>query len=176
MVQGPGRSLRFRTLALLFGVAVGTILANHPAVADEILKLEAGQAAIIFMVDGKGRSGEMLVRDAKQPAPVWASVLGPASVRQFTVRPGSYAVLLSPTQKTIAVAAAAGRATVLSLAGTSPDGAYLLNEQNEVAPADLEQTAVPTFITERRLPAAAYAPTSLDARGAGLTFVLRADF
>ena len=121
-------------------------------------------------------TGELQVRDGKQPAPVWASVLAPASVRQFTVRPGSYAVVLAPARKTIDVAVSSGRATVVALVGTAPDGGYVWREQSDVAPSELEQTGVPLFIVERRLAPASYAPTSLDARGAGLTFVLRADF
>ena len=167
--RSPRRMLRL-SLALLATVC-GAAVAS-----EELLTLEPGQGAIVFMIDGQGRAGELQVRDGKQPAPVWASVLAPASVRQFTVRPGSYAVVLAPARKTIDVAVSSGRATVVALVGTAPDGGYVWREQSDVTPSELEQTGVPLFIVERRLAPASYAPTSLDARGAGLTFVLRADF
>ena len=84
--------------------------------------------------------------------------------------------MLAPARKTIDVAVSSGRATVVALVGTAPDGGYVWREQSDVAPSELEQTGVPLFIVERRLAPASYTPTSLDARGAGLTFVLRADF
>jgi hypothetical protein len=145
------------------------------AVADDLVTLSGKQAAIVFLVDGQGRSGEMQVRDRQGQTAVWGSVLVPASMLQFTVSPGAYNVQLAPRQQAIAVSAVAGHATVISLTGADVDGAYRWQSQSEVAPVDIEQTAMPDFILEKRIPPAGYAPTSLDGQGTGLTFVFRTD-
>ena len=153
--------------------AVGAACLPVGAAADELVTLSRDQAAIVFLVDGQGRGGEMQVRDRQGQAAVWGSVLSPAGMLQFTVSPGAYTVLLAPSRQPIAVSAVAGHATVISLTGADVDGAYRWQSQSEVAPADIGETAMPGFIQDRRIPPAGYAPTSLDGRGTGLTFVFR---
>ena len=163
-----------RSLCLL-----ATILAmaatTGGARAQDLVKLKADQAAIIFVVSGQGRSGDIEVRDPQHASPIWATLLSQASVRQFTVRPGSYSIDLAPGAKPVAVAAVAGHATIVSLQGGASDGSYRWTAQSEVAPEQIDQTVLPSFIDDNRITEAGYAPTSLDEHGAGLTFVFRTD-
>jgi hypothetical protein len=163
-----------RSLGLLLMV-VALVTATEAARAQDLVKLKANQAAIIFVVSSQGRSGDIEVRDSQHASPIWATLISQASVRQFTVRPGSYSVDLSPGAKPVAVAAVAGHATVVSLQGGTPDGAYRWLAQSEVAPEQIDQTVLPSFIDDNRITEAGYAPTSLDEHGAGLTFVFRSD-
>jgi hypothetical protein len=170
-----------RTIALI-ARSLGVVLAilafaemTGTAAAQDVIKLKADQAAIIFVVSGQGRSGDMQVRDSQHASPIWATLLSQASVRQFTVRPGAYNLDLSPGAKPVAVAAVAGHATIVSLQGGAPDGTYRWLAQSEVAPEEIDQTVLPSFIDENRIAEAGYAPTSLDEHGAGLTFVFRSD-
>jgi hypothetical protein len=174
MPHRPVRSFSAPRLAVAAACLAAALAATgRAAAADEVVKLAADQAAIIFLIDGQGRGGDLQVRDRQGQAVVWGSVLSPASVLQFTVNPGAYVVLLAPNQQAIPLAAVAGHATVISLTGTGPDGAYRWQSQSEVAPAEIDQTAVPGFIDDKRIAPSGYAPTSLSGRGAGLTFVFR---
>jgi hypothetical protein len=170
------RSIAFgaRPLGVLLVILAAAVTAG-PAVAQDVVKLKADQAAIIFVVSGQGRSGDMQVRDAQHQSPIWATLLSQASVRQFTVRPGAYSLDLSPGAKPIALAAVAGHATIVSLQGGAADGAYRWLAQSEVAPNEIDRTVLPNFIDENRIAESGYAPTSLDEHGAGLVFVFRSD-
>jgi hypothetical protein len=159
--------------AVVAACLAAALSASGAADADEVVKLAGDQAAIIFLIDGQGRGGDMQVRGRQGQAAVWGSVLSPSSMLQFTVNPGSYTVLLAPNQQAIPLAAVAGHATVISLTGTGVDGAYRWQSQSEVAPGEIDQTAVPGFIDDKRIPPSGYAPTSLAERGTGLTFVFR---
>lgn len=162
-----------RSLAIVFTGIVPAIFCGGAA-ADELVRLKPDEAAIIFIVAGQGRSGDLEVRDSEHGSPVWATLLSQASVRQFTVRPGAYSLVLSSTEKPLALAAVAGHATVVSLG--SGDGAYRRLAQSEVAPEEIARTTLPSFIDEHRIAESGYAPTSLYDRGAGLSFVFRPDF
>ncbi len=151
------------------------VAATGVASAQDLVKLKGDQAAIIFVVSSQGRSGDIQVRDAQHASPIWATLLSQASVRQFTVRPGAYNLDLSPRAQPIAIAAVAGHATVVSLQGDGQDGSYRRLAQSEVAPDQLDQTVLPSFIDDNRIAESGYAPTALDERGTGLTFVFRSD-
>jgi hypothetical protein len=169
------KRIRFpRTIGALAAVLALAALTGTAA-AQDLIKLKSDQAAIIFVVSSQGRSGDIEVRAPQQSSPVWATLLSQASVRQFTVRPGAYNLDLQPGTKPVAIAAVAGRATIISLSGDGQDGTYRRLSQSEVAPDQLDQTVLLDFIGENRIEEAGYAPTSLDASGAGLTFVFRAD-
>jgi hypothetical protein len=169
------RSIEFgaRALAIVLVILAAAVVTGTVAAQD--VKLKPGQAAIIFVVSGQGRSGDMQVRDAQHQSAIWATLLSQASVRQFTVRPGAYSVDLSAGAKPIAVAAVAGHATVVELQGGAPDGAYRWLSQSEVAPEEIDRTVLPSFIDENRIVESGYAPTSLEEHGAGLIFVFRSD-
>ena len=84
-------------------------------------------------------------------------------------------MVLAPGRQAIPLAVTAGHATVVSLGGGGQDGAYRGQSQSEAAPGDLDRTSLPGFIDDKRIAPAGYAPTSLTARGVGLTFVFRTD-
>lgn len=169
------RSIAFGAWPLGVLLAILAAVTAGPAAAQDVVKLKADQAAIIFVVSGQGRTGDMQVRDSQHQNPIWATLLSQASVRQFTVRPGAYSVDLSPGANPIPLTAVAGHATIVSLQGGAPDGAYRWLAQSEVAPNEIDNTVLSSFIDENRITESGYAPTSLDEHGAGLVFVFRSD-
>ena len=53
---------------LRLGVALLATVFGAAFAAEELLTLAPGQGAIVFMIDGQGRAGELQVRDGNQPA------------------------------------------------------------------------------------------------------------
>lgn len=164
---------RRRVAAALALLLLGSTAASavQPAVT-----LGADEAAIVFMVTGQGRSGDIEVRNARN-APIWDTLLTPAaSVRQFKVRPGAYSMILARGAAPVPIAAQSGYATLISLAGEPTNGSYRMISQAAVKVGDVPHTVLPDFIDEYAIAPLDYAPVVLDSRGPGLSFVFRADF
>jgi hypothetical protein len=175
--RSDGRVPRRRVTGIVLGlIALLPLLSvSRPVSAEEILSLAAGQSAIVFMVTGQGLSGDIQIRE-RQGAPVWDALISQTTVRQFTVQPGTYTLVLAPGKAPIPLAAQAGRATLVSLAGAPADGGYRIITKSEVSIGEVAHTALPSFIGDNRIAPLDYAPIALDKRGSGLTFLVRADF
>jgi hypothetical protein len=164
---------RRRVAAVLALLLLGSTAASavEPAVT-----LRADEAAIVFMVVGQGRGGDIEVRDARN-APIWDTLLTPAaSVRQFKVRPGAYSMILARGEAPIPVAVKSGYVALISLVGEPASGSYRLISQSAVKVRDVPHTVLPDFIDQYAIAPLDYAPVVLDRRGLGLSFALRADF
>ena len=151
------------------------MLACGAATADEIVTLASDQAAIIFIVTGRGITGDIQVRDSKSGKPLWDALLAPASVRQFTVRPGEYTILLEQGAAPVAIAVEGGHALLLTLAGVPGNGIYRLTNRHDAKATEIGGTALPGFIDQYGLAPADYAPVTLERSGPGLTFLFRVD-
>ncbi|MBV9522890.1 MAG: hypothetical protein JO010_08855 [Alphaproteobacteria bacterium] len=165
-----------RPIAAALAFIAGLALPRGPAAAQEIVTIPAGQSAIVFMVTGQGLTGDIQVRARQGGVPLWDALLSPLSVRQFVVQPGSYDLVLAPGSAPIPLAAAPGHATLVSLAGVPGDNLYRVIAKSEVTAGEIEHSALPSFIDDNRIAPLDYAPIALDGRGAGLTFLIRADF
>jgi hypothetical protein len=171
--RSDGKVARRRVTVMVLGVIA--MFVGHPGSAEEIVRLATGQAAIVFMVTGQGLSGDIQIRE-RQGAPVWDALISQTTVRQFTVQPGTYTLVLAPGKAPIPLAAQAGRATLVSLAGAPADGGYRIITKSEVSLGEVAHSALPSFIDDNRIAPLDYAPVALETRGPGLTFLVRADF
>jgi len=172
MIAGVFNRARRRGLAV---VAAAFALPCGAGDAAEIVTLAGDQAAIVFIVSGRGITGDIQVRESKTGKALWDALLAPASVRQFTVRPGDYTILLEQGAAPVSIAVQSGHAILLTLSGVPGNGVYRLTNRHDAKASEIGGTALPAFIDENGIAPADYAPVTLEHSGPGLTFLFRVD-
>jgi hypothetical protein len=169
--QGATRMRRGgRILVAAVALACGALTAS----AQE-RRPAPGSASVVFLLAGDPLSGEIQVREASRPVTAWSTLVPPGTMRQFTVQPGAYRLVLEPSREEVPIAAVVGRSTIVSLAGDTRGGAhYALVRQSQAAP-DAEGGEVAQFLASHRVAPNAAEPVSLLHLGSGLIFVVRTD-
>ena len=159
----------------LVGAAIALVWAVFPAGAQERRPAPPGSASIVFVLDSDRLRGELQVREATRPVMAWSTLIGPGTLRQFTVQPGTYRVMLEPNPDPLTVSAFVGRTAIVTLSGNPRGREHYADVRQSQAASAGEDSDVAAFLAANRVPQQAVEPVSLMHLGSGLTFVVRTD-